>query len=263
MPWRNREKKVMRVVSFNFNNLLSKRNSRSRSWTTRVENMLLILHTIQPDILLAQEILRLSDLRFIAVRLRMRYDKHAWHAGGMAILTTFPIQRIVNKSIPHSYHNALIMVKSNGVWFSSIHLFSEEYKLCEDERYRETQWLLNTIQHVIQQDSCITGGDWNSNEKETQTCTLETCQRPSCDKQSLPATLIRNRRWHDAHKGSRQSTWIPSSKNTLERIDRIYYRGSRVRMRHAEIIGPERLRPHMSWPTGHDHRLIFADFIVV
>jgi len=61
------------------------------------------------------------------------------------------------------------------------------------------------------------------------------------------------------------STWIPaasSGKIEHERIDRIHYKGKFLRCQHAEIIGPERLPSSIKWPTGPDHRLILADFVV-
>jgi endonuclease/exonuclease/phosphatase family metal-dependent hydrolase len=252
----------MRVVSFNFNNLLAKRSSPNASWRRRVHNMITILRVISPEILVAQEIMSVSDLRFLAQQLGMHYRSDAWHAGGMCVLSKNPIVRVVKQNIPNSYFNSLLLVKTYGVWFASIHLFSEEYKHCEDERYRETRWLLNRIQAITKTQPAILAGDWNSTTQDAvQECPLETgtCKRLSCDKESLPATILQKNRWLDAHAGSKISTWIPVSTG-VERIDRLYYKG--LKRTHGEIVGPERLPKRIRWPTGPDHRLIFADFAI-
>jgi endonuclease/exonuclease/phosphatase family metal-dependent hydrolase len=256
---------MIRVVSFNFNNLLRKRFSKNAAWRSRVKNMITILKVVNPDVLLAQEIMSLSDLRFLAKRLNMKCNPKAWHPGGMCILSTDNIVLVALQTIPNSYCNALVLARTHKVWFGSIHLFSEEYNTCEDERYRETQWLLKRVKKYSEKDATILAGDWNSATISLKRCNVASqnnnnarCKRPSCEQESLPSHLLNKFRWNDAHKTIKQSTWIPSKTNN-ERIDRMYYK--HIHLIHSEIIGPDRLSTNR-WPTGRDHRLIFADFVV-
>lgn len=266
----------MRVVSFNFNNLLSKRNSKSRSWQRRVVNLLSILAQVNADILVCQEIMSVADLKFLANDLHLFYSQRAWHPGGMCILSRYPLQNIHVVSIPNSYYNALVLVRTGSIWVASIHLFSEQYKQCEDTRYKETEWLLASVKRYTQRykerlTPCILAGDWNSTTKTGQTkclmkanscskASLDSCALPSCKASSLPKSILTKNHWKDAHTDANGSTWIPATKHTIERIDRIYYK--RLQLQHSIIIGPEHLS-NMKWPTGKDHRMVIADFRVV
>jgi endonuclease/exonuclease/phosphatase family metal-dependent hydrolase len=236
--------------------------------------MIIILKTIQPDILVAQEIMSPDDIGYLVQHLHLRYVKQAWHAGGMCVLSRFPITKWYVKQIPKSYYNALVLVQTNEIWVASIHLFSEQYKECEDTRRRETSWILRQVNRITRNKPCILAGDWNSptwrhlkeKEKPIQKCSSAaeaaqskslTCHFRSCNPFSLPEHQLLQDGWQDAHSTNQSSTWIASRK--IERIDRIYYK--HLRLVDAEIIGPEHLPTKIGWPTGKDHKLVYADFL--
>ena len=275
----------MKVVSFNFNNLLAKRISPSKAWRRRLDNLIVILKTVNPDILAAQEIMSVADLAYLARRLQMHYSSTAWHSGGMCILSRYVLEKTVVKNIPDSYHNALVLAYTGNIWIASIHLFSEEYKRCEDTRVKETEWLLQQMQKYGSGQPCVMAGDWNSptsirlkgDKRPILSCSIvkekpassllakakerkkgrSQCENKSCNPSSLPEKQLVDDGWKDAHVQRQVSTWIPAKK--VERIDRIHFKD--LQWKRAGIVGPEHLPSTVRWPTGKDHKLIFADFI--
>jgi endonuclease/exonuclease/phosphatase family metal-dependent hydrolase len=227
----------LRVISYNLNDKLRLKSKQ--------RNIVKLLKELDGDILCLQEVNRKSEAARLAKELEMDWNHHAWHEGGMTVLSKTKILDWINIEIPDSYYNALVAIKTQNIWFCSVHLASTQYTIDDSERYGELSFIINEI-NKLNEENIIVAGDFNS---------LET---------SNVHDLMEHNGFNDTHKNRpwKKGTWMPA-KNNEERIDRIYCKGdfflsNGMVVDHNDIVWLKSI----GWPTGNDHRLVLTDFIV-
>lgn len=224
----------LRVISFNLNEKL--KNKKSNLEITK------LLKEIDGDIICLQEASQKKYIKELSIKLGLNWNNNAWHKGGMTILSKFKILDWKVIDIPKSYYNALVAIKIiSDIWILSIHLFSEDYLINDNQRLRELNFILNKIDE-LNLKKIILAGDFNSTEN------------------SKVGQLLDSRNYIDTHKNQKwcKGTWMPSLKN--ERIDRIHVKG-KFKILNGKVIDNNDIEwmKNIGWPTGEDHRLIVTD----
>lgn len=226
----------LRIVTYNINHDIP--------WKEKKDNIIRLFRELNADVICLQEVDKKNYARYFADKLKMYWNKNAWHTGEMTILSKKKILQSLVIDIPDSYYNALVAVKIEpDIWVASIHLSSENCNIDETERIRELNFILNKLDE-LKADKIIIAGDFNSKDTTEISKMLDT------------------HRYIDTHKNKpwQKSTWMPSQND--ERIDRIHARGE-FKLLNGKVIDHNDIEwlKLTGWPTGDDHRLVFTDLL--
>ncbi len=238
------------------------------------EGIVFVISSLNPDIVILQEITRWEDVKYLAKRLDMYCSRGAWCSGGTTVLSSIPILETYKRKIPKSsWGSALVGIRvsknhcplgckansenhcplgckanSENVWIMSAHLDDSRYGRNEDIRLREAEFIINHLPQNSKDDKYIIGGDFNSISHLDEYNIMR----------KLPSHLFEEEGWNDVQSKKKwtRGTWIPS--NTEQRIDRLYTVG-KIKSIDGGIL--DRYDYNITrWPTGRDHRLIWHKF---
>jgi endonuclease/exonuclease/phosphatase family metal-dependent hydrolase len=258
----------VKLVCWNIDNCLS---IRKRNRHKRGQKIVRILLDTKPNVICLQEVMHAENAIWLCDQLSL-YSKRPWsvvlpHPGGMCILAdrNFTDSYTVDSPVRGNYCNGLVGAKVYGVWWFSIHLDSRRYLESETLRVRETKWILDTVSSL--KGPKVLAGDWNSVshlDKEF-TNNLVRCKKgtSACQETALSSFVLEKRGWSDLHVETQTHdvpTWIPTKSH--ERIDRIYSNRPWGDSTMAGTLGGSAEWSAAEWPTGRDHKLVWATVYV-
>jgi endonuclease/exonuclease/phosphatase family metal-dependent hydrolase len=229
------------------------------------------IRSLKPDVVCLQEVDSRAQGRWLAGRLKLRFDPRAWRSGGMTILTKKPIDAVRTFRLKDGWYNSLVSVRirlaGKPVWIASVHLDSRRYR--RDERLRNSE--IRQILSKFKPSFGILAGDFNSMshldagkiDRYRRGC--RSVVRTAIPKPiRRPSNYLSASGWSDTGAGKPVTTWIPAVSSNdscdFERIDRIYVRPrNRWTVVGRATLGYRDFRGLRGWPAGRDHRLVLAD----